>query len=149
MQKNICILVVAHFCFKTLNWLMWSSWKLLHSQFWGWSCIFPFHSEPLLQNWMSKYRNDSNRANVSSVKKTAKHPLISWQLVEIYNSLKWLKTCLILYIFHKMHLFAVLDLNSLFSCWYLQHMSIWQFHDFVSVVTLLINGIQVLLNSFL
>ena len=50
----------------------------------------------------------TDRANVSFVKKcNVKHPLISWQLVEIYNSLKWLKTfeqycvcvCVYIYIF--------------------------------------------------
>ena len=43
--------------------------KSFHSHLWRSSHIFPTHSEPLLQNIVIKYGNDSKRVNISSVGK--------------------------------------------------------------------------------
>ena len=58
------------------------------------------YSEHQLQNIM-RYGNDSSKANVSSVKKcNLKHLIISWQLSEISNNLKWPKTFALLVYIH-------------------------------------------------
>ena len=65
--------------FKTLylDWFIWDGQKLLHSNFWGWSHIFSSHLEPLQQNIMIWYGNDSNCQCFIYGKRNVKYPFIS------------------------------------------------------------------------
>ena len=73
-----------------------------------------------------RYGNDSKRANVSSVKNVMqKYPLISWQLVEIHNSLKTEDFGTeITRIFVRYEKFLK-RLNNCFFKWYVLNIYIW------------------------
>ncbi len=63
--------------------------KSFHSHLWRSSHIFPTHSEPLLQNIVIRYGNDSKRVNISSVGKKKERQSKAKQSNEKYP----LKSC--------------------------------------------------------
>ena len=74
LQKNIYILIMEYFLVLKHSTLIGycEVAKTYTWPFFGVVLYHPFYSEPLLQNIMIRYKNDSNGANVSSVKTQCK-----------------------------------------------------------------------------